>query len=159
MEDIKQIRSRLWNSLEMQVVIKNLVVVLILTVFCILLGLQKLRYLDAATRIGGTVLITAICTLPMLIFCLVRTFRIFWKPQGYHFCKTTLSKPKGGNIRHTIRFTVLLEDSDGHKLLADSSDHCLKIMLTRPSPWPTMRKRACWWSSDKRREKPWQNWK
>lgn len=120
MTDVKQIRSRLWNSLEMQVVIKNLVVVLILAVFFILLGLQKLRYLDAATRIGGTVLITAICTLPMMIFCLVRTFRIFRKPQGYHFCKTTLSKPKGGNIRHTIRFTVLLEDSDGHKFLADT---------------------------------------
>jgi len=120
MNDVKQIRSRLWNSLEMQVVIKNLVVVLILAVFCILLGLHKLRYLDVATRIGGTVLIMAICTLPMLIFCLVRTFRIFWKPRGYHFCKTKLSSPKGGEFRHTIKFTVLLEDSEGKKFVADT---------------------------------------
>lgn len=120
MNDVKQIRSRLWNSLEMQVVIKYLVFVLIMAVFCILLGLHELRYLDTAHRIGGTALITAICVLPLLIFCLVRTFRIFWKPQGYHFCKTKLSNPKGGNIRHTIRFTVLLEDSEGHKFLADT---------------------------------------
>ena len=120
MEDIKQIRSRLWNSLEMQVVIKYLVFALIMAVLCILLGLHELRYLDAAHRIIGTAIITAICVLPLLIFYIIRTFRIFWKPQGYHFCKTTLSKPKGGNIRHTIKFTVLLEDSDGHKFLADT---------------------------------------
>lgn len=120
MNDVKQIRSRLWNKLEMQVVFKYLVIALIVAVFCILLGLHELRYLDAAHRIGGTVLITAICTLPLLSFCAIRTFRIFWKPQGYHFCKTKLSSPKGGNIRHTIRFTVLLEDSDGKKFVADT---------------------------------------
>ena len=105
MTDKKQIRQRLRDSLEMQAVISYLVIALILVIFCILLG---------------TAIVTAICSMPLLIFCLVRTVRIFLKPESYHFCKTKLSNPKGGNIRHTIRFAVLLEDSTGKKFVANT---------------------------------------
>ena len=120
MTDKEQIRQRLWDSLEMQAVIRYLVIALILAVFCILLGMRELRYLESGIRILGTAVITAISALPLLIFCIVRTVRIFWKPESYHFCKTTLCNPKGGNIRDTIKFTVLLEDADGDKFAADT---------------------------------------
>ena len=120
MTDKKQIRQRLRDSLEMQAVISYLVIALILVIFCILLGMSKLRHLEPEFRILGTAIVTAICSLPLLIFCLVRTVRIFLKPESYHFCKTKLSNPKGGNIRHTIRFAVLLEDSTGKKFVANT---------------------------------------
>lgn len=63
-------------------------------------------------------IMAAISAVPILIFCLWRTIQIFRQPESYHFCKTTLSNPKGGRIRDTIRFTVLLEDADGHKFIA-----------------------------------------
>jgi len=120
MTDVKQIRSRLWNSLEMQNVIRWFFVGVFLTVFLLLMVWLKPMYLPPDSKALILAIMWIICPGPFFIFCLVRTFRIFWKPRGYHFCKTTLSKPKGGNIRHTIRFTVLLEDSDGHKFLADT---------------------------------------
>ncbi len=120
MADVKQIRQRLWDSLEMQAVIRYLAIALILAVFCILLGMRELRYLEPGFRIMGTAIITALSALPLLIFCVIRTVRIFWKPESYHFCKTNLSNPKGGYIRHTIRFSVLLEDSAGKKFVADT---------------------------------------
>lgn len=120
MTDRKQIRERLRDSLEMQAAIRYLIIGIILAVFCVLLGMRELRYLEPGFRILGTAIVTAISALPMLIFSLVRMIRIFWKPESYHFCKTTLSNPKGGNLRHTIRFAVLLEDSEGKKFMADT---------------------------------------
>ena len=120
MKDPKEIRERLRDSLETQVAIRYLVTALILAVFCVVLGMRELRHLGTEIRILGTAIVTAISALPILIFSLIRLTRIFWKPQSYHFCKTTLSNPKGGNLRHTIRFAVLLEDSEGKKFMADT---------------------------------------
>lgn len=120
MKDVKEIRDRLRDSLEMQAVIRYLIIGMILAVFCIVLGMRELRYLETGFRVLGTAIVTAICPLPILIFSLVRIIRIFRKPESYHFCKTTLSNPKGGNLRHTIRFAVLLEDSKGKKFMADT---------------------------------------
>ena len=120
MKDVKEIRDRLRDSLEMQAVIRYLIIGMILAVFCIVLGMSELRYLETGFRVLGTAIVTAICPLPILIFSLVRIIRIFRKPESYHFCKTTLSNPKGGNLRHTIRFAVLLEDSKGKKFMADT---------------------------------------
>lgn len=120
MKDVKEIRERLRDSLEMQAAIRYLITAVILAVFCILLGMRELRYMEPGFRILGTAIVTAISALPLLLFSLIRLIRIFWKPQGYHFCKTTLSNPKGGNLRHTIRFAVLLEDSEGKKFMADT---------------------------------------
>lgn len=120
MTDTKQIRERLRDSLEMQAAIRYLIMGTILTVFCIVLGMRELRHLGTEFRILGTAIVTAISALPILLFSLVRIVRIFRKPESYHFCKTTLSNPKGGNLRHTIRFAVLLEDSEGKKFMADT---------------------------------------
>ena len=120
MNDKKEIRERLRDSLEMQAAVRYLIIGIILAVFCVLLGMRELRYLETELRILGTAIVTAISALPLLIFSLVRIIRIFRKPESYHFCKTTLSNPKGGNLRHTIRFAVLLEDSEGKKFMADT---------------------------------------
>ena len=66
----------------------------------------------------GTIL--AISVLPILIFCLWRTFRIFQAAESYIFCKTTLSNPMGGRFRDSIKFRVVLEDADGYKFVADT---------------------------------------
>ena len=118
MKDKSEIREMLRDSLEMQVAVRYLITGVILAVFCILLGMRELRYMEPGHRILGTVIVSALCALPVLLFSLVRTIRIFRKPQSYHFCKANLCNPKGGNLRHTIRFTVLLEDSQGRKFAA-----------------------------------------
>ena len=120
MTDPKQIRERLRDSLEMQAALRYLIMGTVLAVFCIVLGMRELRHLGTEFRILGTAIVTAISSLPILIFSLVRIIRIFRKPESYHFCKTTLSNPKGGNLRHTIRFAVLLEDSEGKKFMANT---------------------------------------
>jgi hypothetical protein len=48
------------------------------------------------------------------------TFNIFRHPESYHFCKTTLCNPKGGSMRDTIKFTVVIEDADGDQFAADT---------------------------------------
>lgn len=50
----------------------------------------------------------------------MRIFNIFRHSESYHFCKTNLCNPKGGSIRDTIKFTVVLEDPDGNKFAADT---------------------------------------
>ena len=71
----------------------------------------------------------AISVVPILVFCLLRTISIFRCPESYHFCKATLSHPKGGRIRDTIRFLVVLEDADGDKFTA----YTHSIFHTHPS--------------------------
>ena len=120
MEDVKKIRQRLWDSLEMQAAMRYLSLGSVLAVFCIVLGLRELRHLGPELRFLGTAIVSTITSLPILLFSLIRIIRIYRKPESYHFCKTTLSNPKGGNLRHTIRFAVLLEDSEGKKFTADT---------------------------------------
>ena len=60
----------------------------------------------------------AISSLPILIFCAWRTITIFRHVESYHFCKATLCNPKGGRIRDTIRFLVVLRDADGFPFTA-----------------------------------------
>lgn len=134
MNDKKAIRERLWDSLETQAAIRYLITGVILAVFCILLGMRELRYMEPGFRILGTAIVSALCALPVLLFSLIRLFRIFWKSEHYHFCKATLSNPRGGNLRHTIRFRVLLEDSEGRKFTADTHS----IFYTRGLIGPLM---------------------
>lgn len=116
--DKKKLREILWHSLDMQVVKLWFWCAVILGVFGTLLGFWKLNGLDMAHRILGIALTTGILVLPFLIFCLWRTVKIFRHMEDYTFCKTNLCNPRGGNIRNTIRFVVLLEDRDGAKFSA-----------------------------------------
>ena len=91
-----------------------------LAVLILLMLLMGRDFLDSAESFFALLLPFLITEGPILGFCVVRTFRIFQHPESYTFCKTNLCNPKGGNIRDTIKFTVLLEDADGDKFAADT---------------------------------------
>ena len=70
------------------------------------------------SRWGAYGIMLLVSVVPILIFCAWLTISIFRCPESYHFCKAKLSNPKGGRIRDTIRFLVVLEDADGDKFTA-----------------------------------------
>ena len=121
MADIKEIRRRLWHSLDMAYVKLNLFVCAVCIPLCLLVGwLSTLNYYADVPRWPIIWFVTLVATGPILIFCIIRTVNIFRCPGSYHFCKTNLCSPKGGSIRDTIKFTVVLEDADGDKFVADT---------------------------------------
>ena len=121
MADIKEIRRRLWHSLDMAYVKLNLFVCAVCIPLCLLIGWLSTRgYYAEVPRWSIIWFVTLVATGPILIFCVIRTFNIFRCPGSYHFCKTVLSNPKGGSIRDTIKFTVVLEDADGDKFIANT---------------------------------------
>lgn len=121
MKDVKEIRRKLWYSLDMAYVKMYLFVCAVCIPILLLIFWLSTRdyYLEAAR---GPIIwtVTLIVTGPILVFCAVRTFNIFRCAGSYHFCKTKLCNPKGGSVRDTIKFTVLLEDADGNKFAADT---------------------------------------
>lgn len=122
MKDTKEIRRQLWYSLDMAYVKLWLFVAAVcapITWLILWLSTQGYHYRSAEQNVMIWVSIAVIIG-PILIFCAVRTWNIFRHPESYHFCKTKLCNPKGGRIRDTIRFTVLIEDADGNKFAADT---------------------------------------
>lgn len=119
MTDVKEIRRKLWDSLDMVCVKRWLFIAVVCLILGLVIGnLSVPRYMGTGYRVTAILIVTGITFFPILAFCLWRTFRIFQHPQSYFFCKTVLSAPKGGNLRDTIRFTVVLEDPDGGKFVA-----------------------------------------
>ena len=117
MKDVKEIRRQLWHSLDMAYVRMWLFVAAICAaIFWVMtLFLSPNEY-----EVGIIWLTLGICLGPILVFCIIRTFNIFRHPESYHFCKTVLCNPKGGSLRDTIKFTVVIEDADGDKFAADT---------------------------------------
>lgn len=115
----KEIREKLKNSLDMVSVRLYLFIAgmvgLIEGVFVLLFAARPPFGPSRWLVFGFMVLISVV---PILVFCAWRTIQIFRCPESYHFCKTKLSNPKGGRIRDTIRFLVLLEDAEGYKFTA-----------------------------------------
>lgn len=121
MPDKKEIRRQLWYSLDMAYVKMYLFICAICTPISLLVGWLSTRdYYSDVPRWPIIWFVTLIAIGPFLVFCIIRTCNIFRCPGSYHFCKTTLCNPKGGSIRDTIKFTVLLEDADGCKFIADT---------------------------------------
>lgn len=117
--DTKEIREQLKNSLDMV----SLRLYLFVAAIVVLIEGGMVFFLAPKPPFGPSRwlvfgLMAAISVAPILIFCVVRTISIFRCPGSYHFCKATLSNPKGGRIRDTIRFLVVLEDMDGNKFTA-----------------------------------------
>lgn len=131
MKDVKEIRRQLWYSLDMAYVKLYLFVAAVSTLIMWVffwLTIQRDPYHTTEQVVMFWVTI-AIVIGPILVFCLIRTFNIFRHAESYHFCKTVLCNPKGGSIRDTIKFTVLIEDADGDKFAADTHS----IFLTHTS--------------------------
>lgn len=122
MKDVKEIRRQLWHSLDMAYVKLHLFVCAICAPILLLifwLSTRDSHYRSDEQAVMIWILI-AIAIGPILVFCALRTFHIFHHAESYHFCKTTLCNPKGGSIRDTIKFTVVIEDGDGNKFAADT---------------------------------------
>ena len=117
--DTSEIKKKLKSSVEMTYVdawlIIGVITVLIIGLLVLLFAARPPfgpnRWLVFGLM-AGPVLI------PILGFCLWRTVSIFRCPGSYHFCRTKLCNPKGGRIRDSIRFLVVLEDADGNQFTA-----------------------------------------
>lgn len=118
MEDEKIIRERLWNSLDMHWVKVN--TVMILVVFGIIGLIYSLRIPEPGLRWQLVGIMFLLVVAPWLVFYLWRTVSIFRRAEEYIFCKCCLSQPRGGSLKHSIRFTVVLTDSDGSKFAANT---------------------------------------
>lgn len=122
MADKKEIYRKLWYSLDMAYVRMWLFVTAVCTLIVWLLfqlGVSRDAYITLEQVVALWVTIGLVMG-PILVFCIIRTVNIFRHAESYHFCKTVLCNPKGGSIRDTIKFTVLIEDADGCKFAADT---------------------------------------
>ena len=111
MDDRSVNRDRLWHSLEMQVLRRDLILYLIAT------GLFLL--MTGENRIAG-LLLGCFCFGPFVIFHLWRTFQIFRRVEDYTFYRTKLSQFQQRFPLKTMYFTVVLEESDGSKQVVDT---------------------------------------
>ena len=122
MPNKKQIRRQLWQSLDMVYVKLWLFVAALCTLIMWVffwLTIQRNPYHSTEQVVMFWVTIALVMG-PILVLCTIRTVNILRCPESYHFCKTTLCNPKGGSLRDTIKFTVLLEDADGNKFVANT---------------------------------------
>ena len=122
MPNKKEIRQKLWQSLDMAYVKMWLVVAALCTlIMWVFFWLTIQRHFYHSTEQVVMLWVTiALVMGPILVFCAIRTFNIFRCVESYHFCKTVLCNPKGGSLRDTIKFTVLIEDADGNKFAANT---------------------------------------
>ena len=122
MPDKKEIRQKLWQSLDMAYVKLWLFVAVVCTIIMWVffrLTIQRDAY-HTLEQVVSYWLVIALVMGPILVFCAIRTCNIFRHVESYHFCKTVLCNPRGGSVRDTIKFTVLIEDADGNKFAADT---------------------------------------
>lgn len=119
--DKKEIREKLKNSLDM---VEATMVLFCCGLIVALEGLFVLIFLPRSEEDPSRWLVfwvmALVSALPFLIYCLWRRVQIFRRPESYYFCKATLSNPISGRIRHTIRFTVVIEDPEGYKFAANT---------------------------------------
>ena len=121
MNDVKEIRRQLWYSLDMAYVKLHLFICAVCIPLSLLIGWISTRdYYLQEFRAPIIWAVTLIAVGPFLLFYIIRTINIFRHAESYHFCKTVLCNPKGGSIRDTIKFTVLIEDADGDKFAANT---------------------------------------
>ena len=117
--DKKQIRAYLRDSLELKVLWGNflLIAVIVIVVVC----LQTGKGMGRESFWLATLIVFGVSAGPYLIFCIIRTIRIFHRAGDYFFCRVKLANPQGGFLRSSIFFRVLLQDPvDGEKFLADT---------------------------------------
>ena len=111
MDDRSVNRDRLWHSLEMHVVRRDLILYLIAAgLFLLMTGENRLIGLCLACIGFG----------PFVIFHLWRTFQIFRRVEDYTFYRTKLSQFQQRFPLKTMYFTVVLEESDGSKQVVDT---------------------------------------
>lgn len=110
-------RSRLWQSLEMSVIKRDLSLYTITVVVASLISACQHTSLPAAVSWA----LFAVLLLPFWGFYLWRIFRIFHKAEKYDFCRSTLDRPHQFFFRRErMYFTVIIEEPDGSKYPTDT---------------------------------------
>lgn len=120
MTDVKQIRRKLWESLDMVCVrLWLFYAAVIAAVECLMVFLAP-GYTYQPEKTGVLILLLGVSVAPILAFCMWRIWQIYRCCGSYFFCRTVFSSPKGGSLRDTIRFTLVLEDPEGYKFVAQT---------------------------------------
>lgn len=111
MTEKEVIRDRLWHSLEMHVVRRDLIMYLIaMGVFLLITGENP--------SVG--IILACLGFGPFVVFHLWRTFQIFRRIEDYTFYKAKLTRFQQRFPLKTMYFTVVLEESDGSKQVVDT---------------------------------------
>ena len=117
--ETKEIQQRLRSSLEVTCARNDLIMYLVGIPLCAALVMFT-KGRNHPEHWPAVSLLAAIMLLPFAVFDLLRIIRIFRKPEAYIFCRAKLTQPHPGSLRHTMYYTVLLEDEDGRKFPADT---------------------------------------
>ena len=106
-------KSKLWHSLEMHCLRRDLIMMLIAMILFMLItggeGFWLPRLILDCVFFG-----------PFAVFYLCRCIRIFRKPEHYTFYKTTLTQFHQKFPLKAMYFTVVLEEPDGRKLIKNT---------------------------------------
>ena len=113
MKDISATRRRLWDSLELHCLRRDLILVLIAMVVFMLFAWDDRFWVLA-------LVMDCVVFGPMLIFYLWRGIQIFRKPGSYTFYKTTLTRFHQKFPLKAMYFTVVLEEPDGSKRIEET---------------------------------------
>ena len=125
----KENRRRLWNSLEMGDVKRNILIfVILLPIFYIF---SMARFRDPEPRIWMDVIMTLLI-LPFLIFYLVRLVNILRQAENYLFCQAVLDKPHASLNRDMFYFSVVLKGADGKEFMTDTHAIIANRILVGP---------------------------
>ena len=116
--DTQQIKERLKASLEVTCARNNLIMYLVAIPLCAA-AVMFTKGRSHPEHWAIVSVLAAIMLLPFAVFYIWRIIRIFRKPEGYIFCRTKLSQPHPGDMRHTMYYTVLIDD-DGRKFPTDT---------------------------------------
>lgn len=111
MTEITDTHRRLWHSLELHCIRRELILYL--------LAIGVFLLMTRGNRIIGLLLACAGFG-PFVVFHLWRTVQIFRRPEDYTFHRAVLSQPHQKWPLKAMYFTVWLEESDGSKSVADT---------------------------------------
>ena len=127
--DQKQIKEQLRGSMELKLLWgRFLFTTVIVFLLCVVRSIFNGGFESFWMATG---IICGVTLVPYVIFCAVRTARIFHRAGDYFFCRVKLCNPHGGVLRDSIYFSVLLEDPvDKKKFFADTH----AIFATRGFP-------------------------
>lgn len=110
MDQKKENRERLWESLEMAVVRRDLIIYGVAwIIFDVIFCLNPEGYVRNVMMV-----VIAALMLPFVGFYLWRTYQIFRSPEEYIFCRCKLSTPHQRYFaKGMMYFTVVIEDPEG----------------------------------------------
>lgn len=118
MEELrKENQRRLWDSLEMKDVKRQILTVLIVLPLVGAIAIARSRYEEVRWIMAG---VTGLIMLPYLLFYVIRIVRILSQAEKYVFCQTTLTKPHTSLNHRQFYFSVVLKDANGKEFMADT---------------------------------------